>query len=169
MLAVAVGADRNIPDAFDIVLAVDPFQIGFPDPDMAAAACPDDIFSRNRGERIGDLFDAMSSMTVAAVGRHGQAKFLQRLEMNTLLILKDKVRSLLGGHLLEMAFLAGRGKVEGKDGRIIIIAASDIMGPVTVLAPDDDRASFCLRGHKMDALLKLLAGCFVALAAVDWL
>ena len=68
MLAMAVGADGDVPDPFGVVFAMNSLQVIPFHSHMAAAASPDDILSGDRGRRVSDLSYGMSAVAISTVG-----------------------------------------------------------------------------------------------------
>src|SRR4030042_2438641 len=87
--------------------------------------------------------------------------------MNALLVLTDKIETLLCFDFLEVAPLTCGRQIQGEDRRIQVVLAFNFVRAVTVLAADGNPGRPFLIGLLMDTPSELLDSKLVALAAGD--
>lgn len=166
VLAVAVGADRNVFDALDVIFPVHTLEVTLFDADMALSAGVNDVFPGDAGQGIRRLPDIVSPVAARAVGGQRQAGFFESSIMDALIIAPDEFVSSFCLDPLEMTGFTGGWEVHGKSARFHIVSATDFMGAVAILAGYEDRVvgSGWLA---VDAGLDLLGGTLMTGLTVD--
>jgi hypothetical protein len=161
VLTVAIGADGDVVESFNITFPMDTFKVISFDPHMACAAGLNDVLPGNERFRVVDMTHIMGSMAVAAVRRGGQACFFQSFIMDAHLISFDEFFASFSLDLFQVACFASAREVERKNPGIVILLTFYVMRSVAVFAAYSTAVFFWI-GLAVNAFLEFFISLIMA-------